>query len=239
MRTASALLSRRPHRPAPELILGDPDIALRLGRVHELCGQARYTLALSIAAQAGGPVVWIRGQTKSDILCADAIAQQINPGHILFVSSAKRDLLLWAVEEALRDGHAPVVVADLAAPPLMVRVRRLHLAAETGCGVGICRPLALLLTPEQGGAPGIETRWGLEPAHHMGADHWTLRRLRARMAPPRDWVMTRTGPCLTPYGPVPQPSAQEPEISYEISGAPRNFVRNSSPDPKETTFCVE
>jgi protein ImuA len=202
MHSANALLSRRPHRPAPQITLGDPEIALRLGRVHELCGQARHTLAVTIAAQLGGPVVWITQHAATEFLCPDAIAGHITPGHILFVTPAKRDMLLWAMEEALRDGHAPVVVADLTAPPAMVPIRRLHLAAEAGCGAGICRPLALLLTPGQGGAPGIETRWSLDPAHHHGAGHWTLSRLRARMAPPRDWLMT-----IRPSGLVPKISA--------------------------------
>ncbi len=202
MHSANALLSRRPHRPAPQITLGDPEIALRLGRVHELCGPARHTLAVTIAAQLGGPVVWITQHAATEFLCPDAIAGHITPGHILFVTPAKRDMLLWAMEEALRDGHAPVVVADLTAPPAMVPIRRLHLAAEAGCGAGICRPLALLLTPGQGGAPGIETRWSLDPAHHHGAGHWTLSRLRARMSPPRDWLMT-----IRPSGLVPKISA--------------------------------
>lgn len=202
MHSANALLSRRPHRPAPQITLGDPEIALRLGRVHELCGPARHTLAVTIAAQLGGPVVWITQHAATEFLCPDAIAGHITPGHILFVTPAKRDMLLWAMEEALRDGHAPVVVADLTAPPAMVPIRRLHLAAEAGCGAGVCRPLALLLTPGQGGAPGIETRWSLDPAHHHGAGHWTLSRLRARMAPPRDWLMT-----IRPSGLVPKISA--------------------------------
>lgn len=202
MHSANALLSRRPHRPAPQITLGDPEIALRLGRVHELCGLARHTLAVTIAAQLGGPVVWITQHAATEFLCPDAIAGHITPGHILFVTPAKRDMLLWAMEEALRDGHAPVVVADLTAPPAMVPIRRLHLAAEAGCGAGVCRPLALLLTPGQGGAPGIETRWSLHPAHHHGAGHWTLSRLRARMAPPRDWLMT-----IRPSGLVPKISA--------------------------------
>ena len=201
MHSAAALLSRRPLRPAPLITLGDPEIALRLGRVHELCGQARHTLAFAIAAQTGGPVVWIAQNSTSEIICAATIAEQINPSHILFVAPEKRDMLLWAMEETLRDGHAPVVIADLTSPPAMVPIRRLHLAAEAGCGVGICRPLALLLTPGQGGAPGIETRWSLEPAHHTGRGHWALSRLRARMAPPRDWLMTRTYSGLVPSTP--------------------------------------
>ncbi|PRY73969.1 ImuA family protein [Marivita geojedonensis] len=211
MHSAATLLSRRPHRPAPAITLGDAEIGLRLGRVHELCGSARRTLALAIAAQTQGPVVWITPQGVSDVLCADAIADWINPGHILFATAPKRDLLLWAMEEALRDGHAPVVIADLPAPPGMVPVRRLHLASEAGCGAGVCRPLALLLTPDQGGAPGIETRWALNPAHHKGAGHWTLSRLRARMAPPRDWLMTVRPSDLAPCISAAETSAALPD----------------------------
>ncbi|WP_439121443.1 ImuA family protein [Marivita sp.] len=228
MHNAATLLSRRPHRPAPQITLGDPEIALRLGRVHELCGQARHMLAVSIVTQLGGPVVWITQQAATEYLCPEAIADQITPGHILFVTPSNKDMILWAMEDALRDGHAPVVVADLTAPPAMVPIRRLHLAAEAGCGIGACRPLALLLTPGQGGAPGIETRWSLEPAHHNGAGHWTLSRLRARMAPPRDWLMIRGQTGL-------MPAAPEPEISYEISAQQRNFVRNSLGHTRETT----
>ena len=228
MHNAATLLSRRPHRPAPQITLGDPEIALRLGRVHELCGQARHMLAVSIVTQLGGPVVWITQQAATEYLCPEAIADQITPGHILFVTPSNKDMILWAMEDALRDGHAPVVVADLTAPPAMVPIRRLHLAAEAGCAIGACRPLALLLTPGQGGAPGIETRWSLEPAHHNGAGHWTLSRLRARMAPPRAWLMIRGQTGL-------MPAALEPEISYEISAQQRNFVRNSLGHTRETT----
>ena len=185
-------------------------------------------LAVSIVTQLGGPVVWITQQAATEYLCPEAIADQITPGHILFVTPSNKDMILWAMEDALRDGHAPVVVADLTAPPAMVPIRRLHLAAEAGCGIGACRPLALLLTPGQGGAPGIETRWSLEPAHHNGAGHWTLSRLRARMAPPRDWLMIRGQTGL-------MPAAPEPEISYEISAQQRNFVRNSLGHTRETT----
>ena len=198
MQTAAALLSRRPHRTYPEVTLGDPEIALRLGRVHELCGRARRTLALAVAARVQGPVVWITGAGASEVLSPDGIATLINPGDLLFVKAPKRDGQLWAMEEALRDGRAPVVVADLSAPPSMVPVRRMHLAAETGCGAGICRPLALLLTPDNGGAPGIETRWSLSPKHTRYAERWTLSRLRARMAPPRDWDVTLAHTGLLP-----------------------------------------
>ncbi|WP_072779508.1 ImuA family protein [Marivita hallyeonensis] len=208
MKPASTLLSRRSHRAFPEITLGDAEIALRLGRVHELCGAARHTLALAVTARAGGPAIWITASDPADSLCPDAIAEWINPGDILFVKAMKRDTLLWAMEEALRDGQAPVVIADLPGPPGMVPVRRLHLAAEAGCGKGLCHPLALLLTPEDGGAPGIETRWALHAAHRHHTPLWKLDRLRARMAPPKQWVMTCTKEGLSPNDPAPDAAVE-------------------------------
>lgn len=198
MRSADALLSRRPHQPPPSVTLGDPDISLPLGRVHELCGPARRTLALGLAARVGTPVIWIDTAKAPETLNPDGIAEMLPPGNLLFVRAEREATALWAMEEALRAGCAPVVVADLPAPPAMTPVRRLHLAAETGCGAGHCRPLGLLLTPEDGGAPGIETRWSLHPAHTAEHRRWILARLRARMAPPRHWLMERTLHGLVP-----------------------------------------
>jgi protein ImuA len=199
MHSAAALLSRRPHQPPPSVTLGHPDIALALGRVHELCGSARRTLALALAARAGSPVIWIGTNKGAETLNADGISDLMPPGALVFVQAERSTAALWAMEEALRSGTAPVVIADLQTPPAMTPVRRLHLAAETGCGVGQCRPLALLLTPDTGGAPGIETRWALHPAHQPGRYGWTLDRLRARMAPPRSWMMGSAPEGLAPF----------------------------------------
>lgn len=197
---ASAPLSRHvPHASPASLPLAE-GITLPLSRVHELCGAARRTLALQIAARAGAPVIWIAADRGTDRLGAQGLAAltepRLHPGQILFVTAPRTNDLLWAMEEALKDGSAPVVVADLDAPPGMTPVRRLHLAAEAGADSGPHRPLGLILTPGTGGAPGIETRWHCDPAHAPDHTAWRLERLRARMMPPQTWRWTGTGVTL-------------------------------------------
>ena len=79
-------------------------------------------------------------------------------------------------------------------------VRRLHLAAETGTEAArhAGRPpvLGVLLTPGDGGAAGVESRWRLDPAPAPSrltgwGESWRLSRLRARTEPEAAWQVVR------------------------------------------------
>ena len=192
----SHLLTRQSHRgrAAPGVAFLDP-LALEPGRVHEACGAARRTLALLVAAAAlrtrsGGQALWIRPAWMPERLNPDGVLRFLDPGSLLFATVTRAEDLLWCAEEALRSGAVPFVVADLPGPPGLTAVRRLHLAAEAGAAAAGAPPLGLLLTPGTGGAPGVESRWSLDPAHgDGGAEAWTLTRLRARTAPEARWTV--------------------------------------------------
>ncbi|MDJ0629417.1 MAG: hypothetical protein QNJ44_14250 [Rhodobacter sp.] len=167
------------------------DLALPLARVHEICGNARRFLALLIASRTRGPVFWIAPAWGAERLNPEAMLRLVGPERIVFVDPVRAEDLLWCMEEVLRSGAVPLVVADIPAPPGLTAVRRLHLAAETGAAEAGTLPLGVLLTPGTGGAQGIETRWHIAGDH--GADgrrRWRLDRLRARTAPQKSWRVT-------------------------------------------------
>ncbi len=194
---AAHLLTRTSHRrpgAAPVTFLGD--LTLDRARVHEFCGTARRRLALKLAGTLAGPVFWIRPAWGAGQLHAEGMTGLVDPSRFIFFTPKRPEDLLWTMEEALRAGLVPLVVADLPGPPGLTAVRRLHLAAETGAKEGRVAPLGLILTPDTGGAPGVETRWSLTPQHASGGtEAWRLDRLRARMQPERSWRLT--GPGMT------------------------------------------
>ena len=63
-------------------------------------------------------------------------------------------------------------------------------AAETGAADTGQPPLGLILTPADGGAQGVESRWHMAPAHTPDTEAWTLTRLRARTDPVKRWRVT-------------------------------------------------
>lgn len=190
---------RTPTHPAVTL---SPEVALMRGRAHEACGLARRSFALWLAGRMEGPVFWIAPGWSSDQLNPPGLCDFVAPERLTFVAPRREADVLWSVEEVLRAGAVPLVVADLPGLPGLTAVRRLHLAAETGAAEGVgLPPLALLLTPGDGAAPGVETRWHMAPAHipqdrtPPGAPlpgRWRLTRRRARTAPEADWWITGT-----------------------------------------------
>lgn len=184
------LLSRTcgPAKPAVRLA---PDLSLVRARVHEACGPARRTLAMWLASQTKGPVMWIAPAWEAERLNPEGMLPWADPGRFLFVHPRRGEDLLWCMEEALRAGAVPLVVGDIPGLPGLTAVRRMHLAAETGAGLGTA-PLGLLLTPGGGGAQGIESRWHMAATHEGHHQRWRLERRRARTAPPKAWTVTRT-----------------------------------------------
>lgn len=153
--------------------LGD---GLAMGRVHEACGPARHRLAMWLATQTKGPVIWITPDWSTEHLNPCGMMPFIDPARLIMVHTKRADDVLWSMEEVLRSGTVPLAIADMPGLPGLTPVRRMHLAAENG-GAGKCgAPLGLLLTPGMGGAQGVESRWHLAPDHQGHQGRWRLTR---------------------------------------------------------------
>ena len=166
---------------------------------------------MMIAAATKGHIYWIAPAWEAAHLNPEAALRFIDPGRVTHLRPTRPEDVLWCMEEILRSGAVPLVIADIPGMPGLTQVRRMHLAAERGLEEGLCQPLGLLLTPGTGGAQGVESRWRMDPAH--GPDHevWDLERLRARTAPQKRWQIAhrRRGFCEASAGPAPQVVSSE------------------------------
>ena len=187
---STQLLTRHHHRPrSGRPLVGE--LSLTHSRLHECCGRARQLFALMLALQNEGPVFWISPAWVPDQLNPDGMVGLVDPGRFTFIHPQRPEDILWTLEEILRSGASPLAVADIPGLPGLTPVRRLHLAAETGASEGQYKPLGLVLTPGDGGAQGVESRWRLDPHHAPENDGWRLHRLRARTDPVADWIIRR------------------------------------------------
>ena len=184
------LLSRHTHRPKPGLAFL-PGLSLAKTRVHEFCGPARRTLALIAARATDGPVFWITPGWMQDRLHGEGVLGLINPGRLTLIAPRRPEDILWTMEEVLRAGCVPFVVCELPGLPHLTPVRRLHLAAETAARDHATSPIGLLLIAGAGGAPAVESRWHMKPAHDGDRQRWHLERRRARMEPVAGWRLER------------------------------------------------
>ena len=160
---------------------------LAMGRVHECSGTGQHSFAFMLAPYTQGPIIWVDPRSAPLALNPDGIRRYINPNRLVIARYARTIDGLTVIEDSLRSAAAPLVIGQFNDFPTLTQIRRLHLAStanHTGCA-----PITLLLTPSQGGCPGVETRWHMTPDGQTGLGHscWTLQRTRARMLPPASW----------------------------------------------------
>ena len=166
----------------------------------------------AVAAAREGAVLWLRPGWRAETLCPAGLRALAGGDtglvEALIVADARREGdILWSMEEALRAGCVALVVGEIGTAPDLRQIRRLHLAAAEGItraratGKAAGMPLGLLLAQERADSriAGVESRWAFEALppepealtdrrHDIGP-RWRLRRLRARDAPPADWVI--------------------------------------------------
>ncbi|MCZ8332988.1 MAG: hypothetical protein O9328_01875 [Rhodobacteraceae bacterium] len=197
------------HGPRPRGMVPMPGgaaagIGLARGRLHEFRGPSRVALAVQVMAECAGPVLWITPGWQAERLYPDGVAALADPARLICARARRVEDILWAMEEGLRSGAVPLVVAEVPAAPGLTPVRRLQLAAEAGAeaahhaGRGIV-PLGVMLTGGEAGAAGVESRWRMGPLPATSSlleergSVWRLERERARGAGPAAWRLRREG----------------------------------------------
>jgi len=166
------------------------NLNLSSGKIHELYGNSRTTLALIIAKKMQGHIFWIRTESNPNLLNADGITDFINPGRLTFINVKTFNDILWSMEETLRAGCIPLVISDLPKIPDFTAVRRLHLALKSNINnEKIC--LGLILTPQQGGARGVESRWQFNANHSKLKTEWLLECIKAKNIKLRKWKVIK------------------------------------------------
>lgn len=178
----------------------DGTFGLMRGRVHEFCGPARNNLAALLLQATSGTVIWSIIGWHAERIYPYGLLPFADPNRIIFARCRRPEDILWTMEESLRSGAAPLVLADLPTPPALTPIRRLQLAAEAGAVAAQRRgrpaPLGIILTPQLGGAQGVESRWHMQAAPSgmtmlENRAAWTLTRLRARDGGQARWGITR------------------------------------------------
>ena len=185
-------ISQNTHKSASKLIFSSTEseeLSLPFNRTHEVCGPSRRAFSLMLASLRKGPILWIKSQWYRQNLNAQGIIKFLDPGRITFIETKRTDDILWCMEEILRSGCIPTVIAECDTPPPLTPIRRLHLAAKYGAQINKEKLLPLILTPSNGGAQGIETRWHMSPCHNAISNRWLIERRRARTSPPAAWTL--------------------------------------------------
>lgn len=170
---------------APTVGEGPPP--LRPGRLHEVAGPAAPAFAAVQAALRKGPVIWILAPRAAERPDGFGLAAFFDPARLILAEAIEPLDVYWAMEEALRSGAAPLVIAAPLAQPGLTLSRRLQLAAEAGGATG------LLLLPESAlsAHDAAETRWRASslPASTDGAPRWRWECRKNKRGPRGAWSL--------------------------------------------------
>ena len=175
-------------------------LTLKLGEIHEVCGPSRIRFPIIVGSETDGLIVWIRHNWSNTFLNPDGLWHWISPERILFINASNTNDLLSCMEEVLRSGIAPLVIAELAAIPKTTPMRRLSLAMRAGQEFNKnLTTIGIILTPNNGGATNIGSRWHISSlpcwkkeknsSYTFTHGKWCLERLFSKTAPQKKWVL--------------------------------------------------
>ena len=175
-----------------------PNIYLKAGKIHEICGPAKVRIVTLIGAKTKGLIVWIRPDWEDFIINTDCISNWFSPNQLLLINAKNKNDLFFATEEVLRSGISEITITELSEIPSSLQMRRINLAMSSGIKSNNAKkPLSLILSPNKGGATSIESRWyvstlccwnNLTDRRNNCLKHkWYIKRLFSRTNPIKEW----------------------------------------------------
>jgi len=152
---------------------------LRIGHLHEFNGFAAWTIAVWLAGNARGDVLWCTLQNQRHSLYPPGlVALSLDPRRLIHAWTNTKHDLYWAAEEGLREGSVKTVVIETPTPMPLTVARRLQLAAEAS------NTPALIVSDAMTGntrsktrtgtttfCPAATTRWQVNPQARTGLEN--------------------------------------------------------------------
>ncbi len=180
-----------------------PNIHLKIGKMHELCGPAKIRVATLIGSKTKGLIVWIRPDWEDFIVNTDSISNWLSPNRLLLVNAKNQNDLFFATEEVLRSGTSELTITELPKVPTPLQMRRIHFALTSGVKSKTTeKSLGIILSPNRGGATNIESRWYASTLpcweNTPGKDSnelehkWYLKRIFSKSDPIKQWSIKTT-----------------------------------------------
>ena len=138
-------------------------VTLERVRVHEVTGLSADSFAAAVIFETVGPVVWIGRSRDVYSVYPPAISTFFDPKRLITTECLSRKEVLWAAEQALRSKGSDGVIVQLRQGPNLKASRRLQLAAELGCTLG------LILIDKCAQSSAAQTRWRCDPVSSKSA----------------------------------------------------------------------
>jgi protein ImuA len=164
-----------------------------------------FTLTAAALGAQAGPAVFVaarRALAEFGTPYGHGLAQQgLDVGRLLLIETRTDKDALWAIEETLRSGTRPAMVAGAIEGGLdLTASRRLNLAAAADA-----TPLVLLRGTRGAGTSAAATRWRIAAAAAardrfgaFAAPRWRLTLERCRNGRPGEWLIEWTRVELPP-----------------------------------------
>ena len=142
-----------------------PNLFLKRGKIHQITGSARFTLALIIGKVIQDQIIWIRLERSNEILYPEGVSDWITLNDLIMVNTENEEDSLWVMEEFLKSGVSSIVFCQLNKLPKYVNLRRLTLSTKRSKeeNKSILPPTGVIVSSFDHPISGVESRWNINP----------------------------------------------------------------------------